>query len=90
MITDYGQFFLDRVSKTEERMEMENKSISNILSQARQVETQLVNNQEKLSAKESQLHLQVQKLQEEVTQSFYHFLRIFPSKVYIRTEHIRQ
>lgn len=47
-------------------MEMENKSLSNILSQAKQVETQLVNQQEKLNNKESQLHMQVQKLQEEV------------------------
>ena len=47
-------------------MEMENKSMSNILSQAKQVETQLVNQQERLSAKETQLHMQVQKLQDEV------------------------
>lgn len=47
-------------------MEMENKSMSNILSQAKQVETQLVNQQERLSSKEAQLHMQVQKMQEEV------------------------
>ena len=40
--------------------------MSNILSQAKQVETQLVNQQERLSAKETQLHMQVQKLQDEV------------------------
>ena len=45
---------------------MENKSMSNILSQAKQVETQLVNQQERLSNKEAQLHMQVQKMHEEV------------------------
>ena len=50
-------------------MDMENKSMSNILSQAKQVETQLVNQQERLTSKEAQLHLQVQKLQEEVSEN---------------------
>ena len=47
-------------------MEVENKSMSNILSQAKQVETQLVNQQERLNSREAQLGIQVQKLQEEV------------------------
>ena len=47
-------------------MEIENKSMSNILSQAKQVETQLINQQERLNSKEAQLHMQVQKMQEEV------------------------
>ena len=40
--------------------------MSNILSQAKQVETQLINQQERLNSKEAQLHMQVQKMQEEV------------------------
>ena len=70
-LTNYTKNLLSkgRVGKTEERMEMENKSMSNILSQAKQVETQLVNQQERLSSKEAQLHMQVQKMQEEVKKS---------------------
>eukprot|EP00111_Clytia_hemisphaerica_P016773 TCONS_00049746-protein len=65
--TNLYRQLLNRVGKNEERMEMENKSMSNILSQAKQVETQLVNQQERLSAKETQLHMQVQKLQDEMS-----------------------
>ena len=47
-------------------MELENKSMSHVISQAKQIEVQLINQQENLSNREQQLMLQVTKLQEEV------------------------
>lgn len=61
-----------RVTKTEERMEMEQKSMTQVLSQAKQVELQLATQQEGMVNRETQLVLQLQKIQEDV--SVYLFL----------------
>lgn len=58
---------LGRVTKTEERMEMEQKSMTQVLSQAKQVELQLATQQEGMVNRETQLVLQLQKIQEDVS-----------------------
>ena len=57
---------LARVSKNEERLEMEQKALSNVVSQAKTVELTLVGQHEQLASRETQLIMQVQRLQEEV------------------------
>ena len=51
-------------------MDIEQKSVTNLISQAKQVELQLVGQQEQSKSKESQLTLKVQRLQEEVSTAF--------------------
>ena len=45
---------------------MEQKNVGNILSQAKQIEMQLIQQQEQLVSKDGQLAIQVHRLQEEV------------------------
>ena len=59
-------FNIARVSKAEERMQLEHKSVTSVISQAKNVEQQLVTQQEQLVSKENQLAIQIQRLQEEV------------------------
>ena len=59
-------FNIARVSKAEERMQLEHKSVTSVISQAKNVEQQLVTQQEQLISKENQLAIQIQRLQEEV------------------------
>ncbi|XP_057310395.1 protein PFC0760c-like isoform X3 [Hydractinia symbiolongicarpus] len=58
---------LGRVTKTEERMEMEQKSMTQVLSQTKQVELQLATQQEGMVNRETQLVLRLQKIQEDVS-----------------------
>ena len=48
-------FNIARVSKAEERMQSEHKSVTSVISQAKNVEPQLVKQQEQLVSKENQL-----------------------------------
>ena len=50
---------------------MEHKSMSNVVSQAKQVELQIVHQQEGLVSREAQLVLQLTKLQEDVRGSLH-------------------
>ena len=47
-------------------MQLEHKSVTSVISQAKNVEQQLVTQQEQLVSKENQLAIQIQRLQEEV------------------------
>ena len=58
---------LGRVANTEEKMEMEHKSMASVVSQAKQVELQIIHQQEGLVSREAQLFVQLTKLQEEVS-----------------------
>ena len=55
-----------RVSKNEERFDVENKTMANILSQAKQIELQLMSKQEQLASRDGQNTLYFHRLQEEV------------------------
>ena len=58
-------------------MQLEHKSVTSVISQAKNVEQQLVTQQEQLVSKENQLAIQIHRLQEEVGLiiSFIFFIR---------------